>query len=277
MADPTPIGLRDLAVEVAGRTAAFLRREVGRPHDPDTKSSGTDFVTAVDRASERRIVDALAAARPDDGFKGEEGTDEPGTSGVRWVIDPIDGTTNFVFAHPGFSVSIAAEVDGTIVAGAVADPMHDQIFDAAIGEGARCNGQPIRVRPTTELSQALVATGFSYRPDQRRRQARALEIILPLIADIRRMGSAANDLCGVALGRVDAYYETGLSEWDLAAGSLIASEAGAVIRPPGTAGPDDQLVVAAAPGIATELVALIERSGLIERPGLIERSGLTDI
>ncbi len=264
MSDATPTELRDLAVHVAGRAARFLRTEAGRAHDADTKSSGTDLVTAIDRASERQIVEAIGRARPDDGIKGEEGTDQPGTSGVRWLIDPIDGTTNFVFGHPGYSVSVAAELDGEVVAGAVADPVHDQIFDAARGQGARCNGTPIQVRPTTDLSRALVATGFSYRPDQRRRQARALETILPRIADIRRMGSAANDLCGVALGRVHAYYETGLSEWDLAAGSLIAAEAGAALRHPGATGPGDELVVAAAPGIAAELVALIERSGLLD-------------
>lgn len=255
---PSPAALRDIAVDVAVDIAEFLRREVRDNHDPDTKSSNTDFVTEVDRASEARIVEAITAARPDDGFKGEEGTDTPGTSGVRWIIDPIDGTTNFVFGHPGFSVSIAAEVDGSVVAGAVADPMHDQLFEAHLGGGARCNGEPISVRPSTELGRALVATGFSFDPDRRIRQAQALTTILPAIADIRRMGSAAVDLCSVAIGRVDAYYELGLNEWDLAAGALIASEAGAVVRFPDA----DDLIIAVTPGIADALVDLIGTSGL---------------
>ena len=262
MSEPaaTPFELRDLAAEVASEINDFLLVEVRRGHAAETKSSASDFVTAVDRACETRIVEAITATRPDDGFKGEEGTDAPGISGVRWIIDPIDGTANFVFAHPGFSVSIAAEVDGVVVAGVVADPMNRHLFDAVLGAGARCNGETLQVRPATDITRSLVATGFGYQPDRRRRQAHALMTILPEIADIRRMGSAATDLCGVALGRVDAYYETGLNEWDLAAGALIAAEAGAVVKMPA---PDD-LMVAAAPGIIDNLLALIGRSGLID-------------
>lgn len=253
-AAPNPSELRDLAGSIAADIAAYLRAEVVVGHAPDTKSSSTDFVTAIDRESERRIVEAITSVRPDDAFMGEEGTDRPGTTGVRWVIDPIDGTTNFVHGHPGFSVSIAAEIDGTVVAGAVADPMHDELFDAVLGGGARCNGETITATAETELSRALVATGFSYDPARRRRQAEALVTILPRIADIRRMGSAATDLCGVALGRVDASFEIGLNLWDLAAGALIASEAGAVVRLPG----HDGLTIASAPGLAAELIPLIE-------------------
>ncbi|MEM7285916.1 MAG: inositol monophosphatase family protein [Actinomycetota bacterium] len=256
---PAPADLRDLARRVAADIADYLREEVVVGHAPDTKSSSTDFVTAIDRESERRIVEAITEVRPDDAFMGEEGTDTPGTTGVRWVIDPIDGTTNFVHAHPGFSVSIAAEVDGRVVAGAVADPMHDELFDAALGEGARCNGRPITATAETELSRALVATGFSYDPDRRVRQAEALMTILPRIADIRRMGSAATDLCGVAIGRVDGSFEIGLSHWDLAAGALIAAEAGAVVRWPG----EDGMTIAAAPGVAAELIPLIESVGIV--------------
>lgn len=256
---PDPVELRDLASTVAADIADYLRDEVVVGHQPDTKSSSTDFVTAIDRESERRIVEAITAVRPDDAFMGEEGTDTPGTTGVRWVIDPIDGTTNFVHAHPGFSVSIAAEIEGRVVAGAVADPMHDQLFEAVHGGGARCNGEPIAVTTETDLSKALVATGFSYDPDRRRRQAEALMTILPRIADIRRMGSAATDLCGVAIGRVDASFEIGLNHWDLAAGALIAAEAGAVVRLPG----DDGMTIACAPGLADELIPLIESVGVV--------------
>jgi myo-inositol-1(or 4)-monophosphatase len=256
----TPFELRDLAAEVAMEIKELLLVEVRRGHTAETKSSSSDFVTAVDRACEARIVEAITAARPSDGFKGEEGTDTPGTSGVRWIIDPIDGTANFVFAHPGFSVSIAAEVDGAVVAGVVADPMNRHLFDAVVGGGARCNGETLQVRPATDITRSLVATGFGYQPERRRRQAHALMTILPEIADIRRMGSAATDLCGVALGRVDAYYETDLNEWDLAAGALIAAEAGAVVKMPAA----DDLIVAAAPGIVDDLLALIGRSGLVD-------------
>lgn len=252
--------LRTLAASVAGDISTYLSTEVAKDHRADTKSSTTDYVTAIDREAEARIVAAISEKRPDDAFMGEEGTDRPGTSGVRWVIDPIDGTTNFVYGHPGFCVSIAAEMHGTVVAGAVADPVHDQLFEAALGGGAHCNGTPISVTGTSELPRSLVATGFSYLPERRARQALALTKILPQVADIRRMGSAATDLCGVAIGRVDAYFELGLNHWDLAAGALIAAEAGAIVRHPRGG---DELLIAAAPGIAAQLTDLVEGSGLI--------------
>ena len=160
-------------------------------------------------------------------------------------------------------MSIAAELDGVIVAGAVADPLHGHIFDAALGTGARCNNNVIKSSEQVDLSRALVATGFAYDPATRKRQAQALVTILPEIADIRRMGSAATDLCGVAYGRVDAYYEIGLNDWDMAAGALIAAEAGAAIVKPGTISPSDGLIIAAAPEIVAELGELISRSGLL--------------
>lgn len=257
---PDHLELRDLAAEVAADTAEFLLAEVDKIHKTDTKSSESDMVTEVDRVAEARIVAAISAVRPHDGFMGEEGTDQPGSSGVRWIIDPIDGTANFVFRHPGYGVSIAAESGGVVVAGAVADPAHGQLFDAALGHGARCNTAPIHARPSLVLSQCIVATGFSFDPDRRRLQAEALAVILPEIADIRRMGSAALDLCGVAVGRVDAYYELGLNEWDFAAGALIAAESGArVTLPTATTGPD-ALIVAAAPGIADDLHVLLNKA-----------------
>ena len=258
---PSASELRSIAVEVATATAAYLEVAVREVDTHDTKSSKTDLVTAYDREAERRIVEAIGARRPSDGFKGEEGTDVAGSTNVRWIIDPIDGTTNFVLGHPGFCVSIAAELDGVVVAGAVADPLHRQVFDAELGGGAYCNGTAISVRPTTDLGLAIVATGFSYPPALRTIEATALVSIIPHIADIRRMGSAAVDLCSVALGRVDAYYELDLNEWDLAAGALIASEAGAIVTLPN---PDDDhgMVVAAAPGIAEDLAALLATSGL---------------
>ncbi len=259
--------LRDLAGAVANDIGAFLLAEVDNHNAGDTKSSATDFVTAADRAAEAKIVAAITQSRPGDGFVGEEGTDTASSTGVTWIIDPIDGTTNFVFSHPGYCVSIAAAHNGQVVAGAVADPLHQQLFDAALGHGARCNGQPIRARATTDVGRALVATGFSYDAQRRQRQAEALRVMLPQIADIRRMGSAALDLCGVAIGRVDAYYELALNQWDLAAGALIASEAGAVVvanagDPGSNPSSEDPLTFAVAPGIAEAFQALLRRSGL---------------
>ncbi|MBI2703734.1 MAG: inositol monophosphatase [Actinobacteria bacterium] len=226
-----PTDLLELACSLAEQAAALLMEGVGRTRASVlTKSSATDMVTDMDRASERLIVDGLLAARPADGILGEEGTDHSGSSGVRWIVDPLDGTTNYLYGHPGFAVSIAAatEADG-VVAGVVADPMHADLFRASRGGGARRNGAPIVCSAETDLQQALVGTGFSYDPDRRRRQAAVLGQILPHVRDIRRMGAAAVDLCSVACGRLDCFYEKGLQVWDYAAGSLIATEAGALV------------------------------------------------
>ena len=194
----------------------------------DTKSTATDMVTEFDRASERLIVDAIRAARPGDAIIGEEGTADPGDSGVSWLIDPVDGTTNFFYGLPGYAVSIAAaDADGTL-AGAVYIPATNELFAAVRGRGATMNGRPIHCSTTADVSTALVATGFSYHPERRRVQMRRLQHVIGEIRDIRRLGAAAPDLCYVAAGRVDAYFEEHLGPWDLAAGELIAREAGCV-------------------------------------------------
>ncbi|MEJ7582753.1 MAG: inositol monophosphatase family protein [Acidimicrobiales bacterium] len=227
---PDPIALRDLASAVAVDAGRLLLDVlVGSDLSIETKSSPTDMVTEMDRSVERLLVAGILAARPDDSIMGEEGADQIGTSGVRWLLDPIDGTTNFVYGIPGFNVSVAAEVDGQVVAGAVLDPLHDDLFTAAAGEGAQRNGRCIRCNPSTGLAHALVATGFSYDRTRREGQARVLTTVLPAVRDIRRIGAAALDLCWVACGRVDAYYEQGLAPWDYAAGSLVAQEAGAIV------------------------------------------------
>ncbi|MFT5201064.1 MAG: myo-inositol-1(or 4)-monophosphatase [Candidatus Aldehydirespiratoraceae bacterium] len=225
----------------------------------DTKSSATDIVTEFDQWSEATIVETIIAARPDDGFIGEEGATITGTSGVVWLIDPIDGTTNFVYDLPGSSVSIAARVDDITMVGAVHDIVRDERFRAARGEGATLDGAPITPTRLTDVSTALVATGFSYDANRRRAQASALVELLPNIRDIRRLGGAAIDLCMVACGRVDAYYERGLSPWDFAAGELIAIEAGARIENRDATG---GAVVAASPAIAEEFFSLVERAGI---------------
>jgi myo-inositol-1(or 4)-monophosphatase len=239
---------------VVPRLAASRDRAVG----VDTKSTGTDMVTEFDRWSERTLVAAIRDARPLDGFLGEEGASEEGSSGVVWVIDPIDGTTNFLYDLPGYSVSIAARVGDTVVAGLVHDPIRGERFRATIGGGATRDGNTIRVSGKDDLATALVATGFSYDRDRRRAQATVLVDIVPHVRDIRRFGGAALDLCALACGRVDAYYERGLGAWDTAAGALIAAEAGAVVvdhQPAGGA------FVGAAPAIAVAFAELLERAG----------------
>jgi myo-inositol-1(or 4)-monophosphatase len=255
MADPTE--LLDLAVGAADAAAALLGAE--RPDQIDTKSSSTDLVTDLDRAAEARIVDHLLGARPDDGLLGEEGGERTGSSGVRWVVDPLDGTTNFVYDYPAYGVSIAAEADGEVVAGVVVDVVRGRRFTAARGQGAQCDGRPIHVSAADDLATALVATGFSYDRDTRGRQAEVLTTVLPAVRDLRRSGSAALDLCTVASGRVDAFWERGLAPWDRAAGALIAAEAGARV---GRLGDQEPIIlVAAAPGVYDALEALLEAAG----------------
>lgn len=254
--------LAELAGSVAreaGRRAQELAEEA-RQH-PDTKSTATDVVTMADRAAEALIVDRLLAARPADGIEGEEGTSQPGTSGVVWHIDPIDGTTNYLYDLPAFAVSVAAAVDDVVVAGAVFDPSHHDLYQATLGGGATVNGQRLRSSQAADLATCLVATGFSYGADRRRHQAQVLVGLLPQVRDIRRFGAAALDLCLVAAGKVDAYYERGLNRWDLAAGTLVATEAGARAGDlrGGPAGPAFTLV--SAPELFEPLAAILRDQG----------------
>jgi myo-inositol-1(or 4)-monophosphatase len=254
---PDPRALLDLAVAAAEDAAGLLRAR--RPSTVDTKSSSTDLVTDLDRAAEALIVGRLLEVRPDDGIEGEEGGGRTGTSGVRWVIDPLDGTTNFVYDYPASAVSIAAEADGEVVAGVVVDLHLGDRFTAVRGGGAHRDGAPIRASVVDDLAVALLATGFSYDRDARRRQADVLPHVLPAVRDLRRSGSAALDLCAVACGRVDGFWERGLAPWDRAAGALIAAEAGAVVTD--LDGPDPRTIVAAPPALHATLVALLEGAG----------------
>ncbi|MEU8686519.1 inositol monophosphatase family protein [Streptomyces sp. NPDC048611] len=252
----------DLALEAARRAGALLRD--GRPADlgvAATKSSPIDVVTEMDIASEKLITGFLGERRPDDGFLGEEGASTVGTSGVRWVVDPVDGTVNYLYGLPSWSVSIAAEKDGEVVVGVVAAPMRQETYHAVLGRGAFNNGEPVRHRPAPPLSQALLGTGFSYQAERRAAQAEVLRTLLPQVRDIRRGGSAAIDLCDVACGRLDAYYERGLNPWDMAAGDLIAREAGALTGGrPGRA-VSGELVLAASPGVFAQLQPLLDELG----------------
>ena len=225
-----PVDLLVLAVEAGEAAAAFLMEGLHRERTlVATKSSATDMVTEMDQRSEAMIVDHLLAARPADGLLGEEGASKSGTSGIVWVIDPLDGTTNYLYGHPGFSVSIAAVAGDVTLAGVVVDPVHGETYTATTGGGSRVNGRPLTGPRPGGLPEALVGTGFSYDPARRARQGQVVAAMLAQIRDLRRGGGAAVDLCLVAQGRLDAYYERGLAPWDLAAGCLIAQEAGAIV------------------------------------------------
>ena len=225
-----------------------------------TKSSPTDLVTEWDRRSEALIVDGIRSARPDDGILGEEGTQIPGTSGVRWIVDPLDGTTNYLYGLPGFGVSIAVETAGRVTAAAVNDPVRGELFTATEGGGAFRDNSPIRVSDADNLATSLVGTGFAYEADTRRWQAEVLTMLLPAIRDIRRQGAAAVDLCSVACGRLDGHYEHNLAPWDLAAGVLIAEEAGALAGDLADARPSSEFAVVAGPGIFDDLRSLLHRA-----------------
>jgi myo-inositol-1(or 4)-monophosphatase len=221
----------DALAELAGRLAreAGLLVQRGRRGGIDsvvTKSSATDVVTEFDRASEELIVGQLARHRPNDTIVGEEGSERSGTSGITWLIDPIDGTTNFLYDLPGWAVSIAAVDHAGPIVGAVYVPGRDELFTAHRGGGSRCNGRPIACTTLGEPAHALLATGFSYVPERRAAHAARVARLIDQVRDIRRLGAASVDLCYVACGRLDAYFEENLGPWDLAAGELIAREAG---------------------------------------------------
>ena len=277
--DDDPEQLRSVAETLAAEAAAFVRRrrgEVfgGHHHGDDavaTKSSPTDPVTVVDTDTEHLLRQRLGRLRPGDPVLGEEGGlgDAPGPddTAVTWVLDPIDGTVNFVYDVPAYAVSVAARIRGVSVAGAVADVVAERVYSAAVGHGAEVRDEhgsvPLRCNSIDDLSMALLGTGFGYSPRRRAAQASLLAQLLPMVRDVRRMGSAALDLCMVAAGRLDAYYEHGLKVWDYAAGSLIAAEAGARVRMPESEDPTRAagLIAAAAPGIADELTGVLDRFG----------------
>jgi myo-inositol-1(or 4)-monophosphatase len=252
-----------LAVRLAADAAAVHRAGRQRALRVETKSSRTDLVSEVDREAERIVVEGIRAVRPDDAILGEEGGAHAGTSGVRWIIDPLDGTTNYVYRYPAHSVSIAVEVDGVVCAGVVHDTAHERVYAAVRGGGATCDGQPIAANRIDDLGTALLATGFQYRADVRTRQAAVLAAILPAVRDVRRGGSAALDLSWVADGRLDLYYEAGLAEWDVAAGALIAAEAGAAVRRIDVQGGPTPMVIAGAPALLGPFEALLAAAGAL--------------
>ena len=224
---PTAPELRDLAERIAHEGAHLAREmQLGGIDVADTKTSAVDVVTEADRAVEALIRSRLTETRPDDAILGEEGDDLPGTSGVRWVVDPIDGTVNYLYGLPDCAVSVAAEINGEVVAGVVVTIPTGVTYAAALGHGATRDGQPIGVRPSPPLAERLVLTGFGYRKVVREHQAACIAALLPEVRDIRRLGSCALDLCHVAEGGGDAYVEAGPQAWDFAAGGLVLCEAG---------------------------------------------------
>jgi myo-inositol-1(or 4)-monophosphatase len=220
-------------------------------------------VTEIDEAAERAIVEGILAERPDDGILGEEGTDREGTSGVRWVIDPLDGTANYVRGFPSYAASIGIEVDGVATIGVVVDARGVRT-EGVLGAGATQDGRPIRPSAREDLASAVVATGFGYRPRERERQAGVASAVLPRIGDIRRTGSAACDLVSAAGGEVDAYYEVGIAPWDLCGGRAIVEAAGGVVRVVPQPG-ESELVVAAPPQLVDPLFELLGEAGLVVR------------
>ncbi|MCL2542277.1 MAG: inositol monophosphatase [Nocardioidaceae bacterium] len=241
----TAAELRDTAVELAREAGALVESYAGRVGVAATKSSDVDVVTEADRAVEERIRLWLGLSRSDDAILGEEGDDVPGTSGVRWIVDPIDGTVNFLYGLPEYSVSIAAEVDGEVVAGAVLDVAKSRLYAADTDSGvATCNGVRLGVRGPAPLGQRLVLTGFSYRAEVRAVQGAAVARMLPRVRDIRRHGSCALELCHVAAGDADAYVEEGVNLWDYAAGGLVARLAGARLSVGRGAGGGDLVICA---------------------------------
>jgi myo-inositol-1(or 4)-monophosphatase len=234
----------------------------------DTKSSPTDVVTEMDRAAERLITETLARRRPGDGILGEEGADSAGETGVRWVVDPLDGTVNYLYGLGGWAVSVAAEVDGRVVAGVVHIPSARETFAATLDGGATCNGADLRRGPGPPLSSALVATGFGYDARRRAHQAAVLAQVLPRVRDIRRLGACAVDLCLLAAGRLDAYYERGVNAWDHAAGGLVAAEAGARVEGLRGEPPSPRFLLAAPPALFTCLHDVLVAAGADEGEGL---------
>jgi myo-inositol-1(or 4)-monophosphatase len=254
--------LLDLAVRAARAAGGLLLERSGGPvSGVASKTSRTDLVSDTDRDAEALIVGMIQAERPGDAIVGEEGADAPGSSEVRWLVDPLDGTINYLWGIPQWSVSVAAlDGDGPL-AGVVHDPSRDETFTAVRGGGARLGDRVLRVGPGAPLDEALIGTGFNYVAAQRARQAALLPAILPAVRDVRRFGSAAIDLAWVACGRLDGYFERGLNPWDWAAGRLLVCEAGGLVQEWRATASDPAGCVAAPPRLIGPLRALIDGAG----------------
>lgn len=251
--------LRSLAETIAAAAGRFLLDGMRTARtDVGSKSTATDMVSEMDRGSEQLIVEMIGTFRPNDALIGEEGATRNGTSGYTWVIDPLDGTTSYLYQYPLWCVSLGVTYDGIAVVGAVNAPQTDMMFSAHSNGGATNNGEPIHVGACSNLGLALIATGFGYDPLVRERQGAIAHALLPRIRDLRRGGSAAIDLCFAGAGFVDGYYERGLNPWDAAAGTCIAREAGAVVSGLHTQEPDKDMTIAANPFVHHELRTILQ-------------------
>ncbi len=252
------LALLDLAVGAA-RSAGelLLERFAGPAAGVTSKSSPTDLVSDADLSSQELLLGLIRAERPDDGVLSEEGTDDASRTGLRWVIDPLDGTTNFLFGIPVWSISVAVEDSQGGVAGVVHDPNRGETFTAARASGAHLNGEPIGVRDKGHAPTALVGTGFSYDAGARAVQADVLRRVLPEVRDIRRAGSLAIDLCYVACGRMDGFFESVVGHYDKAAGELIVAEAGGTVSYFDSPEKGAVGVIAAGPSLHAQLEALV--------------------
>lgn len=246
-----------LAMSIALEVGALQLEHLNRVHTVDAKSTPTDAVTEVDHAAEALIVERILEARPADSILGEEGASHEGTSGVHWVVDPLDGTVNYLYRRGDFAVSLGVQVDGVPTVGVVRDPSRGDTYHAILGRGAFCNEAPIHVSDATDLGRSLVGTGFGYDPEVRRVQGRLVAQMLPQVRDIRRAGSAALDVCAVASGRLDGYFERGVQAWDVAGAQIIVTEAGGSIEPLDAPDVPARTWVAAAPGIYAPLRAAV--------------------
>lgn len=255
----SPTALRVIAAECARAAGELLleRFVAGGERAVGAKSTPTDLVSEADFAAERAIRELLAARRPGDAVLGEEGGETRAGEGLRWVVDPLDGTVNFLFGVPQWCVSVAVEDDEGGVAGAVFDPLRDEIFCGERGGAATLNGSPVSGSTRADLASALVATGFAYDPDVRARQAAVVSRLLPVVRDVRRMGSAALDMAWTAAGRFDAFYERGVQAWDIAAGSLLCACSGLVVLPLEADAGVPAGVMVAPPGLLDDLHALV--------------------
>ncbi len=259
MATPHAEELLDLAVDAAAAAGSLLLARAGAPATGlGSKSTHTDLVSDADRVAERLIVARILGARPQDAIVAEEGSATPGSGGLRWLVDPLDGTINYLWRIPQWCVSVAAADDAGPLVGVVHDPSRGETFTAVRGAGAHRDGSPMRLDlASPPLAEALVGTGFNYSAVERARQAARLTTILPAVRDVRRLGAAALDLAWVAAGRLDGYFETGVAAWDVAAGELIVRESGGEVRALPERDGSPAGVLATRPGLAEPLLALV--------------------
>lgn len=258
--------LLEIAKRAASLAAAVHRRALNSDIKVETKRSISDLVTETDREAEQELVRAIRAARENDSIIGEEGTNQAGSSEVKWILDPLDGTTNFVHRYPAHAVAVGLEIKGRRTIGVVHDSFSNRVYAGVVGEGATCDGKPITVRDESTLKRALIGTGFLPNENVRREQANLLRQILPRVRDIRRSGCPSLDICNVASGTLDGFYECGLGPWDITAAAAIAEAAGATVQLLNSGVLPNPLLVVANPQLASALIDLLIETGAVEGP-----------